>query len=195
MYKMLSKWTGAIVINDVVYNSYEELERSNFDFKTLSDDCTIKLLNKNSNALKSSNTKRESEPISDIKQYKIKVKPYMTRKATPEFNFMEQYNNNVPMPLRVMVGEKIKETNGMVYMKLHGDIVARTIDTCMCCGKPIENKISRYFGMGPICGNHNYTNPFDSEEELNRAVEKYREQLRNIVWEGWIIKSAILEEE
>ena len=59
MYKMLSKWTGAIEINGKRFNSYEELERSNFDFKTLSSDSTIKLLSTTKNTLESSNTKRE----------------------------------------------------------------------------------------------------------------------------------------
>lgn len=59
MHKMLSKWTGAIEVNGKKFNSYEELERSNFDFKTLSNDCTIKLLSNHKNTLESSNTKRE----------------------------------------------------------------------------------------------------------------------------------------
>jgi len=59
MYRMLSKWTGAIEIDGKVYNSYEELERSNFDFKTLSNKSSIKLLSKHKNTLKSTNTKRE----------------------------------------------------------------------------------------------------------------------------------------
>lgn len=122
---------------------------------------------------------------------KIKVKSYMTKKATPEFDFMEKWNNNNPMPLRIMVGEKIKETPGMVYMKLHGDITSTQTQVCMKCGRPITNNVSKYFGMGPECGGHSYVNPFNSEEELKEAVEAYRRTLNQITWEGWIIKSAI----
>lgn len=59
MYRMLSKWSGAIEIDGKVYDSYEELERSNFDFKTLSKHNSIKLLSKHKNTLESQNTKRE----------------------------------------------------------------------------------------------------------------------------------------
>lgn len=128
-------------------------------------------------------------------EYRIKVKSYMTKKATPEFDFMAKWNNNNPMPLRVMIGTKEKETSGMVYMKLHGGIYARTIPTCMKCGKPLTNKVSQFFGIGPECGGHNYVNPFVSEEELDNAVKDYKAKLQNIIWEGWIIKSAIEESE
>jgi hypothetical protein len=95
-----------------------------------------------------------------------------------------------------MVGTVEKETSGMVYMHLHGDITSTVTQYCMRCGKPITNQVSQFFGMGPECGGHNYTNPFESEEELKSAVERYRaEYLQKITWSGWIIKSAIIERE
>ena len=36
-------------------------------------------------------------------------------------------------------------------------------------------------------------NPFSSDAELKEAVENYRKQLNEMVWEGWIIRSAIEE--
>lgn len=123
----------------------------------------------------------------------ITVKPYMTKEATPEFDFMAKWNNNVPMPLRTMVGTVERETRGMVYMKLHGEIIQRLTERCMKCGKPITHPVSKYFGMGVQCGGHNYINPFETEEELNNAIASYREKLRTITWEGWVIKSAIME--
>ena len=126
--------------------------------------------------------------------YKIKVKQYMTKKSTPDFDFMKKWNNDEPMPMRIMVGEKLEETRGMVKMSLHADITDKVTLTCMRCGRPITNKVSQYFGMGPECGGHAYVNPFDSDEELEKAVEDYREKLRQITWTGWIIKSAIEEE-
>lgn len=140
------------------------------------------------------NKKRENghvESSEDVTEYIITVKSYMTKKSTVDFDFMKRWNDDNPMPLRTMVGTKIKETNGMVYMALHGDIIAKVIPTCMKCGKPITNKVSQYFGMGPECGGHRYVNPFDTDEQLQSAVQSYREHLRTLVWEGWIPKSAI----
>lgn len=140
-----------------------------------------------------SSSERNFERSNDTPQYLITVKSYMTKKATPSFDFMAKWNNNNPMPLITMVGEVEKETPGMVYMKLHGDIVSQITTSCMCCGKAITNPVSQYFGMGPVCGNHSYVNPFESDEELKEAVKRYRtEYLNKITWEGWIIKSAII---
>ena len=127
-----------------------------------------------------------------MKEYRIEVKPWMLKKSSDGFDFMQKYNEDIPMPLMVMYGSgKLDETRGMVKMTLHGDIKQRITTTCMCCGRPITNKISQYFGIGPVCGGHNYVNPFDSEEELNEAVRIYRDRLVNTVWTGWIAKSAI----
>lgn len=123
---------------------------------------------------------------------KITVKQYMTKPATPDFDFMAKWNLNRPMPLRTMVGEVLQETKGMVKMRLHGDITSERTAFCLKCGRPLTNPVSAFFGMGPECGGHGYTNPFSSEEELRAAVSNYRGTvLRNIQWEGWIIRSAI----
>ncbi|MBQ4542889.1 MAG: hypothetical protein IJA19_01835, partial [Clostridia bacterium] len=52
------------------------------------------------------------------KMYKIMVKPFMTMEPTKQFNFHLRWNNGIPMPLQVMVGRKIRETSGTVYMEL-----------------------------------------------------------------------------
>ncbi len=127
----------------------------------------------------------------DSFEHKIEVKGYMMRPATPDFDFMKKMNDDIPMPLKIMYGTKLDETRGMVKMKLHGDIKQKINRVCMMCGRPIDNPISQYFGVGPICGGHNYVNPFNSEEELNDAIAKYRKKLVNTTWTGWIIKSAI----
>lgn len=190
MISQLKNWKGAIEIDGTLYNSIEEL--SNFDFKTLSESSTIKLLSSSEKAL---NERKSASGVADTKQFIVTVKSYMTKPATQDFDFMAQWNNNEPMPLRTMVGQKLKETRGMVYMSLHGDIVQKITPVCMKCGKPIENKVSQFFGMGPICGNHNYENPFDSDADLQEAVERYRQDiLQKITWTGWIIKSAIISE-
>ena len=126
-----------------------------------------------------------------MNEYKVEVKAYMMRKSSPDFDFMAKWNDDIPMPLKIMYGVKVAETKGMVKMRLHGDIKEETTSICMMCGRPITNPVSRYFGIGPKCGGHGYVNPFESEEELHKAVADYRAKLVNTVWEGWIIKSAI----
>jgi len=128
-----------------------------------------------------------STPMDDT-IWKVKVRAWMTKTGS---DFIAQWNKDTPMPLRIMVGTILKETEKMYRMSLHGDILQEITQTCMCCGKPITNDVSKYFGMGPVCGQHNYINPFSSRAELKAAVASYRAKLQNIVWEGWIPKSAI----
>lgn len=180
--EMLKNWQGQIEVGGNTYDN-----PSNLPEKAFSGEIHIVLRPKNKNA----NT-GELDALEKV--YRIKVRQYMTRKATPEFDFMAKWNNDIPMPMRVMCGKKIKETPGMVYMQLYGDMVTSQENYCMKCGKPISNPVSKYFGMGPDCGKHNYINPFSSDEELKEAVQEYRKELRKITWEGWIIKKAIESE-
>ena len=181
---ILSKWSGSAELNGKAINK-------GFNINNTSG--PIHLFLYPNNIVKEENIPTENKVRGVEGTYRISVKKYMTKPATPEFDFMEKWNNNIPMPLMTMVGDKVKETNGMVYMKLHGDITTTITEQCLCCGKPITNPISKFFGMGPVCGGHNYTNPFDTDEELKQAVAAYRKKLQNITWEGWIIKSAITE--
>lgn len=127
------------------------------------------------------------------KIYRVKVRRYMTQKASPAFDFQSKFNDNIPMPYRIMVGKVIGETKGMVKMTMWAEMVRETETVCMKCGRTLTNPVSRYFGIGPECGGHGYTNPFDSDEELKAAVKENNERLAEITWEGWIIKSAIEE--
>ena len=187
----LKDWKGSVTVNDVDYQSVEDARNSvSNSVDTIS---SIILYASNKNATERKKSVVESVPNA---LYKITVKQYMTKKSSPVFDFMQTWNNDVPMPLRTMVGTIEKETKGMVYMNLHGDITSPVTQYCMKCGKPITNPISQFFGMGPECGGHNYVNPFESEEELHAVVEAYRiNYLQKITWSGWIIKSAILEQE
>lgn len=185
MLSMLKDYKGAIEINGEKFKSVNDALKR---FKSDSDIITIKLM--------SDNEERNTEQTRAHKLKKITVKQYMTRQATDDFQFMKEWNNDTPMPLRTMIGTVEQETRGMVYMKLHGDITEEKTMCCLKCGRPITNPVSQYFGMGPECGCHNYINPFYSKEELEEAVKTYRETvLNNMTWEGWIIRSAILSEE
>ena len=123
--------------------------------------------------------------------YTITVKQYMTKPGTASFDFMQKWNNNIPMPLVTMTGKAIKETRGMVYMELAGKVTSTS--TCMCCGKPLTNPISMLYGIGPECGKHFYINPFDTEEELKDSLKELKNKISEIKWTGWVIKSAIKE--
>ena len=188
MLSLIKNWTGAVEVNGKHYDSIKDVIFADLQ---LSGNVTIKLLSATRKAEKPANpviTARSNER-------RITVKQYMTRKASPEFDFMAKWNNDNPMPFRTMTGTVEKETRGMVYMKLHGDIWTEKICTCMKCGKVLTNPVSQYFGIGPECGGHNYVHPFNTDEELKQAVDAYKKQLQNVTWEGWVIKSAITEEE
>lgn len=192
MLSMLQHWKGAVEINGVHYeNVAQALQNAKL---SESQNINILLVSNKKQVLKRSETASITNS-DDVQQYRITVKQYMTKPASPDFDFMQKWNNNNPMPFRTMIGTVEKETRGMVYMKLHADIYANVIPTCMKCGRPLTNPVSQYFGVGPECGGHNYINPFNSEEELKQAVSAYRAQLQKITWEGWVIKSAITEKE
>ena len=188
MLSMLKDVKGEVTINGEKYDSVKTALNT---FHSDSDTITITFIRNH----KERNRERVRALQSNTLK-KITVKQYMTRKSTPEFDFMKQWNNDNPMPLRTMIGTVEKETRGMVYMKLHGDITEEKTLHCLKCGRAITNPVSQYFGMGPECGGYNYINPFYSKEELENAVKDYRENvLKNITWEGWVIRSSIIAEE
>ena len=190
MLAMLKNWKGAVEIDGTRYESIDKaLTTLN---KAENENISIRLLPLEQNVRKSGNISKSEDTKTE---YRIKVRKYMTEKASPQFDFMAKWNNNEPMPLRIMTGTIDKETRGMVHMTLHGDMYAEQMCTCMKCGKRLTNKVSQYFGIGPECGGHNYVNPFNTDEELKQAVADYRKKLVAITWSGWIVKSAITEQE
>lgn len=183
MIKQLANWTGRIAINGVEYQSIADVPTT----VTISNGTVITLMPK---LVNKQTVTRSTDKVEHI----ITVRKYMTKKSSPEFDFMSKWNNDIPMPMRTMVGTVEKETRGMVYMKLHGEMIAERMFTCMCCGRQLTNPVSQFFGVGPECGGHNYVNPFNTDEELHNAVDAYKKVLANVTWEGWIIKSAIVED-
>lgn len=186
MIQMIRGWQGSVEIDG---KDYETATQAISDFKPVSNAVHIIL---RPQGKKPVNRPIESEkaPVEQMAgetEYKITVKPYMTKPATPEFDFMAKWNNNKPMPMRVMVGTVEKETRGMVYMHLHG--FAQETITCMCCGKELTNPISRHYGIGPICMSK-VGIMCDVDD-----VEAIKEKLVEVTWEGWVIKSAIMSKE
>ena len=125
------------------------------------------------------------------KSYKIIVKKYMTEPATSNFDFQDKWNNGNPMPLCIMQGEVIKETRGMYYMNLQGK--AEPISRCLVCGKPLTNPVSKLYGIGPECSEKVGIIRVESEEEAREKWNELVQQIGNIKWTGWVIKSAIKE--
>lgn len=125
------------------------------------------------------------------KSYKITVKKYMTEPATANFDFQDKWNNRKPMPLCIMQGEVIKETRGMYYMNLQGK--AEPTSKCLACGKALINPISKLYGIGSECSEKIGLIRIESEEEAKEKLKHIMEQIDDISWTGWVIKSAIKE--
>ena len=125
-------------------------------------------------------------------EYIVRVKKWMTQETTSsDFDFMQRWNNNIPMPFRVMRGRVLSETRGMVFMELKGTVLKT--DYGMRCGRPLTHPVSRLYGLGPECGGHAHINPFNTEEELYAAFAEVKEKLGSITWKGWIAKSGVIE--
>jgi len=186
MITALKNWKGSVVVNG---ENYDSIESAISAFKTSKGPIHIKLSPKKETVLKiDSDASQSIQSISPkLGEIQITVKKYMTETATPLFDFMAKWNNNNPMPMRIMTGTKEKETRGMVYMKLHG--LAKPTITCCCCGKELTNPISRKYGIGPIC-----LSKIGINLDIN-DVDGISEKLVDVKWEGWIIKSAITKEE
>ena len=186
MLSLLKDYKGAVEVND---QSFDSLDSALKGLKNFDGQLTI-VLNKGAGE-RVSQVSQQVEEVAGDKIYRIKVRQYMIKPSTPEFDFHDKWNGGNPMPMRIMVGKKLKETKGMVQMELWGEITEDVTTHCMRCGRTLTNPVSKYFGIGPECGNHGYSNPFDDEEELKRAVKEVDKQLREIKWTGWVIKSAL----
>lgn len=190
--KLPFTWEGTIEVNNQTLSSIHEIP-SNLN---VSNGLNIVLTPLETCVKTAKNgLKLEIDEEPETKELVFTVKSYMTKKATPDFDFMAKWNDDIPMPLRTMVGSIVRETKGMYFIKVHGDIISEVTPICMACGKPITNPVSQYFGLGPVCGKHNYVNPFDNECDLKLAVGKYRQQLKSMTWSGWIPKSAVISME
>lgn len=184
MLSMLNGWQGAIEINGVLYDGVGQIP----PHLPLEDGYSIKLYpSKKTSHTEPARGQESKVELHDNIEYRITVKQYMTRKASPDFDFMAKWNNDKPMPLRTMQGTIEKETRGMVYMHLHG--VGLKEVHCMRCGRELTHPVSRHYGIGPEC-----MQKIGIVADID-DVENIKEQLENLTWEGWVIKSAITEEE
>ena len=124
MNSLFSSWNGPVEIDGVNYKSVDEIP-SDLNL----DDNSIIVLHTVSKSSAS------QAPQASDKVYRVTVRQYMTKKSTPDFDFMLKMNNDIPMPLRTMVGTIISETPGMYKMHLKADTNFEYLDCCMKCGK------------------------------------------------------------
>ena len=183
MLTALKDYKGKLEVNGKQFDTIQQARNA---FKTFEGRMCIKLYanakNVNKSELASKNT--------DDTQYKITVRPYMTKKASPEFDFMAKFNNDNPMPLRTMTGTIEKETKGMYYMHLHAVAQDDSVN-CMRCGRALTNPISKHYGIGPECIQHV---PWLAEMAIE-DVAGIRTKMAEVKWSGWVIKSSITEQE
>jgi len=191
--QLIGTYRGKVVINDTEYPALDTkaLAAHTGQVTIILNPTTKKSINDDvASVTTESVVETNSEPI-----YRIKVRQYMTKPPSAGFDFHDKWNKGIPMPMRIMVGKVLRETKGMVQMELWGEIIGEQNHVCMKCGKALTNPVSKYFGIGPECGGHNYVNPFETDEELRGAVQEMNEQLKQTTWTGWVIKSAIEEKE
>lgn len=180
---MLGKmnWQHPIKVNGKEYENSNEAYENLKDYKG-----PIQIHLNYANSVKSA----ENNEKHDTKYMRIYVKQYMTRKATPEFDFMEKMNDDNPMPMRLMEGEILDETPGMYKMKLRG-VYIENVTKCSHCGRKLTNEVSQMYGMGPVCGKHFHIAAPETVEEFRLQKEEIKKSIQAVTWEGWVIKSAI----
>jgi hypothetical protein len=92
-----------------------------------------------------------------------------------------------------MYGEILEETKGMYKMALHAR-AERDAVHCSHCMRALSHPISKIYGIGPICGEHDYfasdytKSKIKDEDQLFKLADA---ELRKTTWTGWIPKSAI----
>jgi len=182
MVTMLQGWKGAVEFNGTHYAKVADVPKTVF---IVNKPFTIKLLS--NTVVRTQDTDNKMIAVEKHAEKKITVKKYMTQPSDGSFDFMEKWNKNIPMPLRTMTGWVEKETRGMVYMHLHG--VGEPVIRCMRCGKTLTNPISRHYGIGPEC-----MSKLGIVADIN-DVDTIKKKLVDVTWEGWVIRSAIIEEE
>lgn len=123
--EVISKLSNRVMWNNQIFDNGEKL-LEHFDSLNISGseeiiNITILPKEEQSNTEEIENNSpvlNSVEYINDPNVYKITVKPFMTKPPTEQYNFHIRWNNGRPMPLQVMIGKKIKETSGMIFMEL-----------------------------------------------------------------------------
>lgn len=115
---------------------------------------------------------------------RLQVRQWLTKPG----DWHGKYNNGFPVPMRVMYGEIIRSTGGMVYVRLYGKPEPST--KCLHCGRTLTHPVSLMYGIGPVCGGHFHISPV-GEDELDEYMDTIRAKLRAVTWEGWVPRKHV----
>lgn len=108
--------------------------------------------------------------------------------ATKKNEFHKKFNKNTPVPMRVMFGTIVRETDKCYVIEVCGKPEPTT--HCLHCQKPLTNKVSMYYGLGPVCGAHYYIIGI-TEKNLESKFEDIRKRMNGIKWKGLIPKNQV----
>lgn len=102
--------------------------------------------------------------------------------------FHQKLNNNKPIPMLIMVGKVLRDTDKSYLIEVRGK--PEPTEFCLHCGRRLTNKVSMYYGLGPVCGQHYYISNI-TEANLESKFEEIRKKMSNIYWRGWIPKNNV----
>ena len=158
MLELLSNYEGKLKINNVEYENIKEAQKA---FKDYKGGLTI-ILNEDQR-------KTVHDIDTDIKFYQITVKKWMT--TYDESFFLEEYNEDGPMPFVTMVGFKLGETKNLIKMRLRADLITNKSTVCMRCGRSLSNPISQHLSLGPECGAKEHMQFIESGMDITQVQE------------------------
>lgn len=107
---------------------------------------------------------------------------------TKRNDFHNRFNHGIPIPMRVMFGKILKETDKCYYIDVYGKPEPTT--HCLHCMRKLTHKVSMYYGLGPVCGKHYYIADV-TEETLDAYFDEIRKKMANVRWRGLIPKNAV----
>lgn len=107
---------------------------------------------------------------------------------TKQTEFHDKLNKGKTIPMLIMFGKILRETDKSYLIEARGK--PEPTEFCLHCGRRLTNKVSMYYGLGPVCGQHYYITNI-TEANLELKFEEIRRKMSNIYWQGWIPKSAV----
>lgn len=107
---------------------------------------------------------------------------------TKESNFHKKFNKGRTIPLRVMFGVVTRQTDSCYYIEVYGKPEPTT--KCLHCRRPLTNKASLFYGLGPTCGKY-YGITGVTEENINANYDMIRLRLKEVTWKGLVPKKSV----
>lgn len=102
--------------------------------------------------------------------------------------FHNNMNKGIPVPMRVMFGKILRETERGLFIDVRGKPEPSTY--CLHCMRKLTHKVSMYYGLGPVCGKHFYISNI-TESDYEKHLDEIRAKLREVHWRGFIPKKAV----